>query len=209
MCIIYILLLEKNKYYIGKSQNIVSRIENHFASNGSQWTKKYKPLKVVEFLYNCDDYDEDKYTIKYMKLYGINNVRGGSFSQIKLSDSNIITLHQIIKSVSDKCYICGNNDHFAIDCKKYNNEIEKIPIVNMNEKCDCPTSYFSPHRRSKCLLNKIISYFDDEYDDIDKLLQEKQPLQVIEKYCSRCGRNSHNVSTCYAVTHLNGEKIYS
>ncbi len=60
MCIIYILLLEKNKYYIGKSQNIVSRIENHFASNGSQWTKKYKPLKVVEILYNCDDYEEDK-----------------------------------------------------------------------------------------------------------------------------------------------------
>ena len=103
-----------------------------------------------------------------MEKYGINNVRGGSFCEIKLSDNNLITLNQMIKGVTDKCYICGKTDHFANDCKKHS--VTK-PTINVNEKCRCPTSYFSPHRRGKCLLNNIISYFEDETDNIDKLLK--------------------------------------
>jgi hypothetical protein len=166
MVYIYILKLEYNKYYVGKTNNPNMRINNHFQENGSQWTKKYKPIKVLELIPDCDNLDEDKYTIKYMEKYGINNVRGGSFCQIKLSDNNIITLQQMFKNITDKCYICGNIDHFAKDCNK--NKVEKKE-VNLNEKCDCPTSLFSPHRRSKCFLLKVIEIFDDENDNIDKL----------------------------------------
>ena len=59
----------------------------------------------------------------------------------------------MIKSVTDKCYICGKNDHFANNCKKDSVKKEKIPIININEKCDCVTSYFSSHRRGKCILH--------------------------------------------------------
>jgi len=169
MVYIYILQLEQNKYYIGKTNNPSFRIDKHFTSCGSVWTRKYKPLSVLEIIPNCDDYDEDKYTIKYMEKNGINNVRGGSFCQINLSENNMITLNQMIRGVTNKCYICGNKDHFANNCKNVSIKNEKIPTININEKCDCPTSYFSSHRRGKCMLNKIISYFDDEYDDIDKL----------------------------------------
>ena len=170
MVFIYILQLEKGKYYIGKTTNVAFRLETHFNSSGSVWTKKYKPINLLEVIPDCDDYDEDKYTIKYMKTYGINNVRGGSFCEIKLSENKIITLNQMIKSVTDKCYICGKADHFANDCKKVSVKNPKVPTVNPNEKCDCPTSYFSSHRRFKCALNNIISYFDDEDDNIDELL---------------------------------------
>jgi hypothetical protein len=68
---IYILKLENNKYYIGRTNNPKFRIENHFNNKGSYWTKKYKPINVIEVINNCDEYDEDKYTIKYMNLYGI------------------------------------------------------------------------------------------------------------------------------------------
>jgi len=47
MVFIYILQLEKGKYYIGKTNNPQFRLETHFNSNGSEWTKIYKPLKVL------------------------------------------------------------------------------------------------------------------------------------------------------------------
>ena len=64
---IYILQLEDNKYYIGKTTQPEIRLESHFNSNGSSWTKKYKPIKVIEIMSDCDDFDEDKYTLKYMQ----------------------------------------------------------------------------------------------------------------------------------------------
>lgn len=99
MVFIYLLQLEKNKYYVGKTTNPKLRLDKHFTSNGSFWTKKYKPINILEIIPNCDDYDEDKFTIKYMEKYGINNVRGGSFCQIKLSDINISTLKQMINVI--------------------------------------------------------------------------------------------------------------
>ena len=84
---IYILQLEKGKYYVGKTKNPYFRFENHFYSSGSEWTKLYKPIRILELIADCDDYDEDKYTLIYMDKYGIDNVRGGSFTTIELDKS--------------------------------------------------------------------------------------------------------------------------
>lgn len=45
MVSIYILELKEGKYYVGKSNNPDDRISKHFTGNGSEWTKKYNPLK--------------------------------------------------------------------------------------------------------------------------------------------------------------------
>jgi hypothetical protein len=90
MVYIYVLKLENNKYYIGKTETPKFRIENHFSSNGSEWTKLYKPIKIIEIIPDCDNYDEDKYTKIYMDKYGINNVRGGSYVQIELNEDNFL-----------------------------------------------------------------------------------------------------------------------
>lgn len=47
MVYIYVLLLENNKYYVGKTTNPEFRIEDHFCSYGSGWTSKYKPVAIV------------------------------------------------------------------------------------------------------------------------------------------------------------------
>jgi hypothetical protein len=211
MVFIYILQLEKGKYYIGKTVYPLFRLDLHFNSAGSNWTKKYKPVSVKDILPNCDNYDEDKYTIQFMEKYGINNVRGGSFCEIKLSDTNISTLKQMIRGVSDKCYICGRNDHFANECKNFIVTKDKKSVEN--EKCDCPTSFMFPHRRKKCTLNKLISYLDDEDDNIDKLIKDEVlPIYQIKTEknngaCFRCGRHGHYIATCYASSHINGHHL--
>ena len=67
MVFIYVLQLDQGKYYVGKTTNHVFRLEKHFSSSGSAWTKKYKPINVLELIPDCDHYDEDKHTLKYME----------------------------------------------------------------------------------------------------------------------------------------------
>lgn len=120
MVFIYVLLLQSNKYYIGKTNNPNFRIENHFNSNGSEWTMKYKPIKVIEIIPNCDHYDEDKYTKIYMDKYGIDHVRGGSFVSVKLDQPTRNLLKQMNNGTNDKCFKCGKKGHFATECRVTN-----------------------------------------------------------------------------------------
>jgi predicted GIY-YIG superfamily endonuclease len=49
---IYILQLINNKYYVGKSNDLNMRIDEHSNGNGSQWTQIYKPVKILEIIKN-------------------------------------------------------------------------------------------------------------------------------------------------------------
>ena len=116
MVYIYILRLKSEKYYIGKSEKPKIRLRAHFKSNGATWTKKYKPIEIIETIPDCDHYDEDKYTLKYMKKFGINNVRGGSFCSIILSDEILTIINKMINSVENNCFICNGKGHFQSKC---------------------------------------------------------------------------------------------
>ncbi len=102
---IYILQLENDKYYIGKTINPEFRINDHFNSNGSSWTQKYKPINLIEVIPNCDDFDEDKFTIQYMDKFGIDNVRGGSFCEFILNNDSISTISRMIKGATNNVTI--------------------------------------------------------------------------------------------------------
>ena len=52
MISIYAIELEKGKYYIGKTSNPQFRLQSHFDSNGSYWTKKYITLIFSMSSYN-------------------------------------------------------------------------------------------------------------------------------------------------------------
>jgi len=118
MVFIYALQLQQGKYYIGKTNNPEYRIEQHYQSGGAEWTNKYPALNVIEIIPNCDDYDEDKYTRKYMDKYGVDNVRGGSFCEVVLDEPSMKILEKMSKHSQNKCFTCGIIGHFAKECKK-------------------------------------------------------------------------------------------
>jgi predicted GIY-YIG superfamily endonuclease len=79
---IYVLQLIEDRYYIGRSQNVLHRIEQHFNGDGSVYTKKFKPLKVVEIVEETTNDDERNKTIEYIKKYTWEKVRGYAWCKI-------------------------------------------------------------------------------------------------------------------------------
>lgn len=115
-CSIYALECQHQKYYIGRSTEPSRRILQHFQDQGSGWTRLHPPIRVLTVYENCTRFDEDKYTKEYMDKFGIENVRGGSYCQVELSDDQYQSLIRELRNASDKCTRCGRSGHFVRDC---------------------------------------------------------------------------------------------
>jgi len=222
MVYIYVLKLEQDKYYIGKTNNPQFRLDNHFTSNGSEWTKIYKPVMLLELRPNCDDYDEDKVTRQYMDKHGIENVRGGSFVSIKLNKSTIDHLQQMSNGTNNKCFTCGCIGHFTNNCtnKKKQNTNKTTQYINedLNEYiCDYydsddyeeveykPNNTYKPnviHRPNAILKPTIIHRTNNIYKPNHTTVIHKN-----DNKCFRCGRTGHYATSCYASTNSKGKYL--
>lgn len=76
--LVYVLELENDKWYIGKTHNLNVRLAQHWGGQGAKWTKLHKPLKLSRVvMYQT----EQKVTDDYIGLFGRENVRGGSWTR--------------------------------------------------------------------------------------------------------------------------------
>jgi hypothetical protein len=135
---IYILKLEGNRYYVGYSPNVNKRIQEHIDGNGSSFTKKYKPIAVEKIKENVPEEHANIYVIKYMRKFGMDNVRGGSFKGSKLTSEQINQLSKNgVKIVEEKKI---ENKEKKIENKENkentnNHRVLKIEIKNANGTC--------------------------------------------------------------------------
>ena len=138
---LYILKCKNNKYYIGTTTlNTTKRLTQHMSGRGSAWTKKHPPLWIEKEITNCDKYDEDKWTKIYMDKYGIDNVRGGSYSQISLPSNMVNLLEREVNHANQNCLSCGKKGHFINRCPSREKPIDKKykskNLYYLNMSCD-------------------------------------------------------------------------
>jgi predicted GIY-YIG superfamily endonuclease len=109
---LYVLQLAEGKYYVGQSDDLDRRIQEHFSGKGAEWTRKYPPVRTVETLYG----DENSVTKQLMMKHGIANVRGGSYCEIILPKHVEDILLRELRGDADLCFVCGADDHWGAAC---------------------------------------------------------------------------------------------
>lgn len=86
---IYILLLENDYYYIGESSNFIQSYQQHIDKRSCEWTKLHRTITIAKVIQQTKEYTVDDCVIEYIKKYGIDKVRGGSFSDVVLSPKQL------------------------------------------------------------------------------------------------------------------------
>jgi len=95
---VYVWELEDNKYYIGWSENLSRRLDEHITEEGSLWTKKYKPVGIVEIV-RGDKQVERLKTLQYMKKKGFDNVRGSVWCVLEYKSVPFEVQKFLLKSI--------------------------------------------------------------------------------------------------------------
>lgn len=195
---IYILKLVGGRYYVGKSEHVMKRYGEHLNGSGSAYTRKYKPIAIDKTIENASPFDEDRYVKEYMAKYGIEKVRGGSYSTIDLDELQIYALTNEIRGAKDLCSRCGNKGHFIKDCyaKK---DVSGNGLDDSDSECE---------EEVWCC-----NYCDKEFEDED--MAEKHENKCRKKYidesdditCYRCGNAGHKSTKCYARRHVDGYEL--
>ena len=201
---LYALELRGGKWYIGHTTRGIDRVLAHQAEEGAKWTKKYPPVEPIKPVMTEDgktkatpknkaNNDEDRLTLKYMKKYGIENVRGGSWCMVKMRKKTHRELQSLIgkkkserPKVKDKlkskkrkvtCGRCGRAGHIRTNCK-LKTTVDGVRITTKSWK-------YRPKAKPKAKPKP------------KKKGRMKPDYGVI---CARCNRQGHESKDCRAKT---------
>jgi len=89
----FLVSLEHGKYYAAESVDPVKRLEELREGLGPFWTQVHRPLGIQEMFKGREKGDLDGYVKRCMRMHGIESVRGGSWENARLYDTQRQALH--------------------------------------------------------------------------------------------------------------------
>jgi len=209
---IFVLKLKDEKYYVGTTSNLPETIGNIFLNRGPEWTQLHAIEKLVYESPLKSPWEEDAKVKECMLEHGIDNVRGGSYSAVKLTENEEDILCREISRVllaevsSASLKQTDNKEESPLSEEDGDDDSKQYPQVDpkLSEK-----KYFKePEAKSSHLskllpsANPIPSFFVSAI-----VPPTSAAASATGMLCSRCGRNSHNVSSCFAKTSLSGQAL--
>lgn len=234
---IYVLRLVDDHYYVGRTQDVVTRVSEHSTGTagrptkdrGASWTAKYPVLGVVRVV-QSDKNEEETMTKRYMDVYGVDKVRGGKFTQIKLSAEHLREIETSRISADDACHVCGQIGHFARFCPN------RAAVAAAKAASQVPTPVHGPRvadpvpdlatgagPRPKAKTKTAATVHTSTAGGTsvvvtpgeDGAAASPSPLLLLplphghnSAQCGRCGRSdSHSANNCRAIYHLNGTRL--
>ena len=100
---VYVLKLENNKYFVGNTYNPYFSLDTYrnIDNDSNLFTSENKPITICKFISKCNEFDEDKIVKNYMDIYGIDNVRGGTYNKLELTSEEKHFIQKELCSVND------------------------------------------------------------------------------------------------------------
>jgi hypothetical protein len=154
-----------NKFFIGKTKRKLKKNTNCFDiknyTSTCAWTNKYKLKDVIEIT----EKSANDLTLEYMNKYGIENVRGGSWQQMELSEIQKLEIKKLIEiSLYIKVGLRANESPHDISPRSKDD--------------DFPAEDWIDVKSEEFLLCTICS---KKFDNIDAIEQHEKAC-VIEAY---------------------------
>ena len=187
---IYVLRLDKGKYYIGKTAKFIPRLQQHINKVASSWTTAYPVVDVEEIRLLVSDHDENNVTKEYMAKYGIDNVRGGAYVKITLDDAEKKLLQKEIWDIQGSCTKCGRPGHMVASC----HSVEDI----LGNKLVDPHVYQMPNQVSPqmSLMLPQISLMPPQVSLIPPQVSTMIDLNTPSFKCGRCDKEYKTKAGC-------------
>jgi len=127
-CNVYAVELAGNHYLVHPSTQTEANAIIRECKIIYEWTRQYQPVDVCESFYLDQDtpITIDYFVKKYMQLYGIENVRGGSYYQPELSEFQM----KVLEYEFTIPYIINKNTIFLRDyAANYGDDYEMADVI--------------------------------------------------------------------------------
>lgn len=98
----YVLELEHGKFLVGLSSDPIKAMEEHREGLGGAWTEIHRPVRIRETVPFVKEEELDGHVRIAMRKWGVENVRGGSWSGVRLTDQE----RQAVSGGNYGCVVC-------------------------------------------------------------------------------------------------------
>ena len=220
--VVYVLQCSSGKRYVGRcpSERVSERFQQHAAGIGAAWTRVYPASKILERRPSDDPLDEDRIVLEQMRLQGVENVRGGTYSNVRLTDAQVQSLKAQLDHAMGRCLKCGGIGHYASSCVASRVRLKSGGVKSGGVKSGrvksggVKSSGFM--RVQGCLrcgreghgVADCFARTDTGGRPIPrKRIRGENEEEVVDEACFRCGRSGHWMGDCYARFHANGQSI--
>jgi predicted GIY-YIG superfamily endonuclease len=196
---VYTLKLQNGCYYVGSSTNPTKRFEHHQLGEGCAWTRLHHPEGIIRAK-KVDGgdigqarIDEDAEVKRLVRLYGVDKVRGGSYSKANLSKFELRVFKRELWHCEDACLRCGRMNHWANNCTAHDDVHGKV--ISREH------AFFN----DEATANEVLG--EEEMDVMYKDKKTQAPIFPLNS-CGICGHSDHlDAKQCTAVKDVNEQYI--
>jgi len=84
----FVYKLENGRYFLSNKNESIDELNKY------TYCRMFEPQELLETIECKNSNEEEKYLIRYMKRYGVNNVRGCNYTNVEYELSDIIELQK-------------------------------------------------------------------------------------------------------------------